>query len=89
MVPAGVGIDLSGGSSTSGVDGATAQRTYSPILHEIADATATVAKVSWTTNTKSSIGAATDGCTKFSGTLKSKTDVGQTPGWDQVGRRRC
>lgn len=85
-VLAGFGIALSAGcSSTPEVDGATAQRTYQPILQEIADATATAAKVSWTRSTESSIGATTDGCTWFSGTLESKTDLRKTPGWDQVG----
>lgn len=85
MVVTGIGVALSAGcSSTPEVDGATAQRTYSPILQEIADATATAAKVSWTRSTPSSIGATTDGCTWFSGTLESKTDLRRTPGWDKV-----
>lgn len=76
---------LSACSSGPDLDAATAKSTYDPVLREVADVTAADGKVRWTESSPSSVGATTDGCTWFSRTLASKTDLGDTPGWDQVG----
>ncbi|MDN5768624.1 MAG: hypothetical protein L0H78_22805 [Humibacillus sp.] len=75
---------LAGCSSTPDLDAAAAQRTYDPVVREIADNTTAAAGLRWTERSQGSVGATTSGCTWFSRSFTAETDPGSAPRWDRV-----
>lgn len=72
------------GCSTEPFTAAAAQNTYDPALRAVADATASATKLTWTEGKAASTGATSDGCTWWSQTLTSTTDLADPAQWNTV-----
>ena len=85
MMLIGVGAALLAGcSSTPDLDAAAAQSTYGPVLREIAADTTAATGIRWTDGSAGGVGMTTDGCTWFSPTLQSETDLATPSRWNEV-----
>lgn len=73
-----------GCSAAPDIDSAAAERLYAPLLQEFADTTTGVTGASWTSTSASVPQGGEDGCTWFSETLKSGTDLSRPGQWNEV-----
>ncbi|WP_139142582.1 hypothetical protein [Humibacillus sp. DSM 29435] len=80
----GVVIALAAGCSSPSLRAAEASTAYEPVLREVADAATTATKAQWVESSAGGVQAVGDGCTWFSRTLTSQTDLSNPPQWGPV-----
>ncbi len=80
----GLVVALAAGCSSPPLRADEASGAYDPVLREMADAATTATKAQWAEQSAGGVQAVGDGCTWFSRTLISQTDLSNPPQWGPV-----